>query len=251
MGRAPLGQPRHRQPVGRDAHPSRRQPGEGLELRLEDPNLAYLVEGTAEFDAYIADMLWAQEYARANRDTMMDDAMGEVLSGFGRVARRSRINCHHNFTRARDARRRRLWVTRKGAIKADIGDLGVIPGSMGTRSYIVAGKGNPTSWPSCSHGAGRRIRTEVKQSVVHHRRSRRADAGKVWLESKARFLVDEIRPRTRTSTRSWPIRPTSSRSCTRSIRFSTTRERKASRRCERNTGESNAPLAQLVERGDS
>src|SRR5205085_6247605 len=105
-----------------------------LELRLEDKDLAYFVEGTPEFAAYIADMLWAQDYARANRDQMMDNAMREVYAflGFGRETQR--INCHHNFTQREVHGDSELWITRKGAIKADVGDLGVIPGSMGTRS---------------------------------------------------------------------------------------------------------------------
>ncbi len=163
-----------------------------LELRLEDPDLAYFMEGTPEFGAYIADMLWAQDYARANRDQMMDNAMGEVFAflGFGRETRR--INCHHNFTQREVHAGVGLWITRKGAIKADVGDLGVIPGSMGTRSYIVAGKGSQQSWTSCSHGAGRRhSRTKAKKlftsaDLVHQME------GKVWLSNRAEALVDEI-----------------------------------------------------------
>ena len=142
-----------------------------LELRLEDPDLAYFVEGTPEFGAYIGDMLWAQDYARANRDQMMDNAMVEVFAFIGRGRETQRINCHHNFTQREVHHGVELWTTRKGAIKADVGDLGVIPGSMGTRSYIVAGRGNEASWTSCSHGAGR-----PGQEAVHDRRPRRADA---------------------------------------------------------------------------
>src|SRR5438874_4748152 len=163
-----------------------------LELRLEDPDLAYFVEGTAEFGAYIADMLWAQDYARANRDQMMDNAMREVFAflGFGRETRR--INCHHNFTEREVHDGRGLWVTRKGAIRADTGDLGVIPGSMGTRSYIVTGKGNPTSWLSCSHGAGRRhSRTKAKKLFTSADLAQQMQ-GKVWLATRAEALVDEI-----------------------------------------------------------
>jgi RNA-splicing ligase RtcB len=161
-------------------------------LHLEDPNLAYFVQGTAEFQAYITDMLWAQDYARANRDEMMDNAMGEVFGflGFGQEVRR--INCHHNFTQLEDHEGEPLWVTRKGAIKASHGDLGVIPGSMGTRSYIVAGKGNQTSWESCSHGAGRRhSRTQAKKLYTSADLAEQM-AGKVWLSTKASALVDEI-----------------------------------------------------------
>ncbi len=163
-----------------------------LELRLEDPNLAYFVEGTPEFDAYVADMLWAQEYARANRDQMMDNAMREVgtFLGFGSETRR--INCHHDFTQREVHGGRELWITRKGAIKADTGDLGVIPGSMGTRSYIVRGKGSEISWKSCSHGAGRRhSRTQAKKLFTAADLAEQM-RGKVWLEHRADALVDEI-----------------------------------------------------------
>jgi tRNA-splicing ligase RtcB len=163
-----------------------------LELRLEDPDLAYFVEGTPEFQAYIGDMLWSQDYARANRAQMMDNAMQEVFAflGFGRETQR--INCHHNFTQREAHNGVEVWITRKGAIKAATGDLGVIPGSMGTRSYIVRGKGNQASWTSCSHGAGRRhSRTQAKKLFTT---ADLADqmAGKVWLATRAEALVDEI-----------------------------------------------------------
>jgi tRNA-splicing ligase RtcB len=161
-------------------------------LHLEDMDLAYFVQGTPEFDAYIADMGWAQDYARANRDQMMDNAMREVFGflGFGQETRR--INCHHNFTQPEVHDGRQLWVTRKGAIKADRGDLGVIPGSMGTASYIVAGKGNPASWMSCSHGAGRRhSRTQAKKLFTSADLATQM-AGKVWPSGRAEALVDEI-----------------------------------------------------------
>jgi RNA-splicing ligase RtcB len=163
-----------------------------LELRLEDLDLAYFTEGTPEFEAYIADMLWAQEYARANRDQMMDNAMREVFAfiGFGRETQR--INCHHNFTEREVHDGRELWMTRKGAIRADTTDLGVIPGSMGTHSYIVAGKGNAASWRSCSHGAGRRhSRTKAKKLFTEADLAEQM-AGKVWLSSRANALLDEI-----------------------------------------------------------
>ena len=161
-------------------------------LSLEDMDLAYFVQGTAEFEAYIADMLWAQDYARANRDQMMDSAMREVLSFLGMGVETRRINCHHNFTQQETHYGRHMWITRKGAIKADRGDLGVIPGSMGTRSYIVAGKGNPASWNSCSHGAGRRhSRTQAKKLFTSADLAAQM-AGKVWLAKRAESLVDEI-----------------------------------------------------------
>jgi RNA-splicing ligase RtcB len=163
-----------------------------LQLRLEDPDLAYFVEGTPEFQAYIGDMLWAQDYARANREQMMDNAMREVFEFLGRGRETRRINCHHNFTRRELHEGRELWITRKGAIKADRDDLGVIPGSMGTRSYIVRGKGNPASWTSCAHGAGRRhSRTKAKKLFTSADLAQQMQ-GKVWLAKRAAALVDEI-----------------------------------------------------------
>ena len=163
-----------------------------LQLRLEDPDLASFTEGTPEFDAYIADMLWAQDYARANRDQMMDRARREVLAFVGHGRETRRINCHHNFTQREVHDGADLWITRKGAIKAGVDDLGVIPGSMGTSTYIVQGKGNEASWSSCSHGAGRRYsRTQAKKRFGPADLAR-AMKGKVWLEDRARALVDEI-----------------------------------------------------------
>jgi tRNA-splicing ligase RtcB len=163
-----------------------------LALRLEDPDLAYFVQGTPEFDAYIGDMLWSQEYARANRDQMMDNAMREVLAFVGHGRETHRINCHHNFTQREVHNGVETWITRKGAIKAGVDDLGVIPGSMGTRSYIVRGKGNEASWTSCSHGAGRRhSRTRAKKLYTAADLAEQM-RGKVWLATRADKLVDEI-----------------------------------------------------------
>jgi tRNA-splicing ligase RtcB len=163
-----------------------------LEQRLEDRDLAYFLEGTPEFSAYIADMLWAQEYARANRDQMMDAAMREVFDFLGFGQETLRVNCHHNFTQRETHGGEELWITRKGAIKADVDDLGVIPGSMGTRSYIVRGKGNAQSWTSCSHGAGRRHSRKKAKKLFTSEDLAAQMAGKVWLADRADALVDEI-----------------------------------------------------------
>lgn len=163
-----------------------------LELRLEDPDLAYFLEGTPEFQSYIIDMLWSQAYAAANRAQMIKAVTTEVLSflGIGKVVRQ--INCHHNFTQREVFDGVETWITRKGAIKADVGDMGVIPGSMGTRSYIVRGKGNPVSWNSCSHGAGRRMsRTQAKREFSVADLTLQME-GKTWLSDRASSLVDEI-----------------------------------------------------------
>ncbi len=159
---------------------------------LEDPDLAYFLQGTPEFDAYITDMLWAQDYALANRTAMMDAAMKEVLAFIGTGSEVARTNCHHNFTQREMHQGRELWITRKGAIKADVDDMGVIPGSMGTRSYIIRGKGNPASWNSCSHGAGRRMsRTQAKKQFTAADLATQM-AGKTWQSDLAGSLVDEI-----------------------------------------------------------
>jgi tRNA-splicing ligase RtcB len=163
-----------------------------LELRLEDPDLAYFLEGTPEFAAYVTDMLWAQDYALANRAQMMDNALVEVLAFLGAGSVTRTVNCHHNFTQREVHDGVELWITRKGAIKAGVDDLGVIPGSMGTRTYIVRGRGSAASWQSCSHGAGRRhSRTQAKRLFTVEQLAEQM-AGKVWLADHAATLLDEI-----------------------------------------------------------
>jgi tRNA-splicing ligase RtcB (3'-phosphate/5'-hydroxy nucleic acid ligase) len=137
---------------------------------LKDRDLAYLSEGTPEFDAYIRDLLWAQDFARLNREEMMDRVMKELSYTFyGEDGHQSqieieRINCHHNFTQQETHFDRNVWITRKGAIQMMRGQKGIIPGSMGTRSYIVSGLENPLSYNSAPHGAGRRFsRAEAKR----------------------------------------------------------------------------------------
>ncbi|MEA2655288.1 MAG: hypothetical protein QOI23_653 [Chloroflexota bacterium] len=161
-------------------------------LRLEDPDLAYFMQGTAEFEAYIRDMLWAQDYAMANRSAMMDDALVAFFNFVGAGSEAERTNCHHNFTQREVHDGKELWITRKGAIKADVGDTGVIPGSMGTRSYIVKGKGSALSYNSCSHGAGRRYsRTKAKATFTVEDLTEQMK-GKAWLSDRASSLLDEI-----------------------------------------------------------
>jgi RNA-splicing ligase RtcB len=165
---------------------------EALRIGLEDRDLAYLNEGTPEFDAYLADLIWAQEYARANRDAMMDAGLAALfrLTGFGRS--RQRINCHHNYTAREEHFGRSMWITRKGAIRAGREDFGVIPGSMGTRSYIVRGKGNPQSYSSCSHGAGRAMSRGAARRRFKGTDLAEAMRGKTWQSRDASALVDEI-----------------------------------------------------------
>lgn len=125
-------------------------------IPLEDKDLAYLVEDTPEFDLYIKDLNWAQHFALLNREEMMDRLIKDFEHFIGaKVEEQERINCHHNFTRMEHHMGKNVWLSRKGAIQADKGKLGLIPGSMGTASYVVEGLGNPLSFNSSPHGAGR------------------------------------------------------------------------------------------------
>lgn len=164
-------------------------------IELEDPDLAYLVEGTPEFDAYIQAMLWAQGYAMGNRDAMMDAVLREVSAVVGDQPpddfEVDRINCHHNFTERENHHGKNVWLTRKGAIRARAGDRGVIPGSMGTRSYIVSGLGNPASFASCSHGAGRRLSRGKARRTLTVDSLREQMQGKTWNDRDAEALLDE------------------------------------------------------------
>ncbi len=124
---------------------------------IEDRDLAVFLAGTKTFDAYRRDLFWAQEYARFNRRVMLY-LLGDVIRRFWpRVEVRAPISCHHNYVAEETHFGDELLVTRKGAIRAGRGQLGIIPGSMGTKSFIVRGLGNPAAFESASHGAGRRM----------------------------------------------------------------------------------------------
>jgi tRNA-splicing ligase RtcB len=134
---------------------------------LPDKDLAYLVEHSELFDDYVDAVHWAQEYALENRRAMMDatlTALARHLPEF--KVTDIAVNCHHNYVAKENHFRANVWVTRKGAVRARKGDLGIIPGSMGTGSFIVRGKGNPDSFCSCSHGAGRTMsRGQAKKEI--------------------------------------------------------------------------------------
>ena len=135
---------------------------------LPDIDLAWLDEGSPEFADYMEAVGWAQDYARVNREVML----GLVLAAMRRHLRpfevtAEAVNCHHNYVEREHHFEADVWVTRKGAIRARQGDLGIIPGSMGARSYIVRGKGNAESFHSCAHGAGRRMsRTQAQKQFT-------------------------------------------------------------------------------------
>jgi tRNA-splicing ligase RtcB len=145
-------------------------------IDLPDPDLAYLAQGTPEFKAYLADLMWAQNYAKASRNEMMERVLEQVyrqVYGSGQWDEilydydkpdLFRVDCHHNYTNIENHGGKNLYITRKGAVSARDGEYGIIPGSMGAKSFIVKGKGAADSFCSCSHGAGRTMsRTKARQ----------------------------------------------------------------------------------------
>lgn len=162
-------------------------------IKLPDPDLAYFVEGTQAFQNYMTDLMWAQSYALANREQMMDAVMEKVraATGVDEVVENRRINCHHNYTARENHRGKNILVTRKGAIRAREGDWGVIPGSMGTNSFIVEGLGNKASFDSSAHGAGRKMsRSQAKRELSTDTLADMME-GKTWLSNKRDALLDE------------------------------------------------------------
>ena len=139
-----------------------------LGYQLPDKDLAFFMEGEPLFDDYVEAVSWAQDYARANREVMLESVLSEMrhrLPAF--QLEKMAVNCHHNYVQRETHAGESLLVTRKGAVSARAGELGIIPGSMGTRSYIVRGKGNPDSFHSCSHGAGRVMsRTAARNTIT-------------------------------------------------------------------------------------
>jgi tRNA-splicing ligase RtcB (3'-phosphate/5'-hydroxy nucleic acid ligase) len=134
---------------------------------LPDPDLGVFLAGTDKFEAYRRDLFWAQEYAALNRDVMLALLVGVLRRRWPQLALGTLVRCHHNYVAEEMHFGDDLLVTRKGAIRAGAGELGIIPGSMGAKSFIVRGKGNPWSFESASHGAGRRMsRTQARKSLT-------------------------------------------------------------------------------------
>jgi tRNA-splicing ligase RtcB len=160
------------------------------EQGLEDPDLAYFVQGQPQFEAYVRDMLWAQDYAAANRQALMASALAVFNTRTaGRDVRW--INCHHNYAAREVHDGREMWITRKGAIRAMEGDLGVVPGSMGGKTAIVRGLGNELSYSSSAHGAGRRMSRGRARREVTVEDFKKAMHGRAWQVADAENLVDE------------------------------------------------------------
>lgn len=162
---------------------------------LPHRDLAYLAEGTDEFWAYIRQMRWAQRYALLNREEMMDRVVRQFAewSGLGSaddVERVEEINCHHNYTEREEHFGRQVWLSRKGAINAELGRPGLIPGSMGTASYVVSGLGNRVALNSAPHGAGREYSRSRARRTFTREQLREAMAGIEYRDTDA--FIDEI-----------------------------------------------------------
>jgi tRNA-splicing ligase RtcB (3'-phosphate/5'-hydroxy nucleic acid ligase) len=155
--------------IGQCAMHMAKDVAERVDRSLPHRDLAWLDEGTPQFDAYVEGLGWAQEYASLNRDLMLHlvhkalaKCLGREVAFVGEVT-----NCHHNYARIEEHFGENVWVTRKGAVSARAGELGIIPGSMGAKSFIVRGKGEASSYHSCSHGAGRRMsRTQARKAFT-------------------------------------------------------------------------------------
>ncbi len=161
------------------------------EIHLPDRDLAYFKEGCARFDDYVEAVLWAQAYAFANRECMLD----LVLRGLERhlpafTVTGEVVNCHHNYVAREHHYGKDVWVTRKGAIRAGHGEPGIVPGSMGARSYIVRGKGNAESFCSSAHGAGRRMSRNAAARSFVEADLRRQTEGVICRKDKG--VIDEI-----------------------------------------------------------
>ena len=160
-------------------------------IQLPDRDLAYFPEGTEHFQDYVEAVHWAQEYAMANRQAMLDlvlQALARHLPPFAVTT--EAVNCHHNYVAQEHHYGANVWVTRKGAIRARAGDLGIVPGSMGARSFIVRGKGNPESFCSSAHGAGRRMSRTAAEKHFTEADLAAQTAGVVC--RKDRGVLDEI-----------------------------------------------------------
>jgi len=160
-------------------------------IQLPDRDLAYLVEGTDEFWAYIRQMRWAQRYALLNREEMMDRVVRQFSEWVGGdVERQEEINCHHNYTEQERHFGKDVWLSRKGAINAEAGRAGLIPGSMGTASYVVSGRGNAMALNSAPHGAGRNYSRSAARRAFTQDDLREAMQGIEYRDTSA--FIDEI-----------------------------------------------------------
>jgi len=160
-------------------------------ITLPDRDFAYFPEGTEHFDDYVEAVHWAQEYAMQNRQCMLDlvlSALARHLPAFEVTT--EAVNCHHNYVAHEHHYGANVWVTRKGAIRAREGDLGIVPGSMGAKSYIVRGKGNPESFNSSAHGAGRKMSRTAAEKAFTETDLANQTVGVICRKDKG--VIDEI-----------------------------------------------------------
>jgi len=178
--------------IGETAITTARELALQADIRLPDRDLAWLAEETPEFEEYVEGLLWAQEYAALNRDVMLHNVLHALEGSLGRAVAcgEQAVNCHHNYASLEEHFGRRMWITRKGAVSARAGELGIIPGSMGARSYIVRGKGNAAAYCSCSHGAGRRLSRGAAKRAYNVHDLRRETAGVECRKDSG--VIDEI-----------------------------------------------------------
>jgi tRNA-splicing ligase RtcB len=168
-----------------------RRDAERDRLQLPDRDLAYFAEGAQHFDDYVEAVGWAQDYARANRAEMLELVLAALARHFPPFAVTAEaVNCHHNYVVRERHYGEQVWVTRKGAIRAGEGELGIIPGSMGARSYIVRGRGAAESFHSCAHGAGRRMSRNEAKRKFSPRDLEAQTAGVICRKDKG--VIDEI-----------------------------------------------------------
>jgi len=164
---------------------------EQKEVQLPDRDLAYLPEQQEEFWEYIRDLRWAQHFALLNREEMMARVIDCVSSWIGTELQATEtVNCHHNYTAQEEHFGEQVWLTRKGAIDASAGRPGLIPGSMGTRSYVVSGKGNQAALRSAPHGAGRMFSRTAARKRFSRAELEAAMTGIEWRKTDA--FLDEI-----------------------------------------------------------
>lgn len=165
-----------------------------LDRTLPDRDLGWLDKGSPDFVDYVSAVGWAQDYARCNREIMLECVLAAMrASGLPEFELSGQaVNCHHNYVQLEEHFGETLWITRKGAVSAKLGELGIIPGSMGAKSYIVRGKGNAQSFHSCSHGAGRVMsRGEAKRTITLEQHA--ADTAGVVCGKDARVLDESPR----------------------------------------------------------
>ena len=161
-----------------------------LGTKVEHPDLSYLSPGSTELREYVSDMLWAQDYAYYQREAMMEALYAAVVENVGtqNIEKTEVVNCHHNYSEEVDTG---MWLSRKGAIDASPDAMGIIPGSMGAATYIVKGKGNPDSYKSAPHGAGRMLSRGAARRELDLEEFKSQMTGRVWDDRNAKALLDE------------------------------------------------------------